>query len=395
LLVLEEGVGPGLGWVLVAVPPGEQGLVLVLVVLGGQALSSLVNDLLVSEADLHLIGLSLELSEHDVLSSLESVLWHLGDLVGQSKCFVGVESDGLGSLVNDEHGSPVVEVVGDLQNDVFSLLLLRGVDLSSSLHVGNDLEWSVIKLSLDLLCWDSTEFLPVLGWVLVAMPPHEEGLVLVEVVLGGQALLLLVGQSEDFLLAGILEDEVSLVSTLGELSEGNGLAELVGTILVGKGEGSVGVKSDRLGSLVVDEPGSPVVDSFLDLDDVVVSVLLGSHEESSSSLHCHLKVEFLLVLWLLVWLGLLLLVFLGGSGDDGLNSWLGGVSHLLLNSHNHDVEVLHSGLSASLPGEWGVGVDSGVSETESSPLVDLSLDLSVLPDVLLGGLVLEQSHAGW
>jgi len=33
------------------------------------------------------------------------------------------------------------------------------------------------------------------------MPPHEHGLILVEVVLGGQALLLLVGHSEDFFLS--------------------------------------------------------------------------------------------------------------------------------------------------------------------------------------------------
>jgi len=66
-----------------------------------------------------------------------------------------------------------------------------------------------------------------------------------------------------------------LVSTLGELSEGNGLSELVGSILVGEGQRSVSIKSDRLGSLVVDEPSSPVVDTFLDLDDVVLSVLLG------------------------------------------------------------------------------------------------------------------------
>ena len=109
----------------------------------------------------------------------------------------------------------------------------------------------------------------------------------------------------------------------------------------------------------------------------------------------HLEVELLLILWFLVWLGLLLLLFLGGSSNDGLNSWLGGLSHLVLNSYNHHVEVLHSCLSACLPGEWGVWVDSGVSKAESGPLVNFSLDLSSLPDVLLGGLVLEKSDTGW
>jgi len=93
LLVLEEGVGPLLGWVLVAVPPGEEGLILVLVVLWGKALSGFVNELLVGEVNLDLIGLSSELSEHDVLSSLESVLWYLGGLVGDSEMSVRVESD--------------------------------------------------------------------------------------------------------------------------------------------------------------------------------------------------------------------------------------------------------------------------------------------------------------
>ena len=154
------------------------------------------------------------------------------------------------------------------------------------------------------------------------------------------------------------------------------------------------IESDGSGSLIEDEPGSPVVDSLGNLGNVVVSVLLGRHEESSLTLHVELKVELLSVLWLLEWGGLLLLVLLGSSGDDCLNSWFFGGSHLALDGNSGDLEVLVKSLSACLPGDWGVWCDGGVSEAELSPLVDFSVDLSVLPGVLLGKLVLEKSDSG-
>lgn len=157
------------------------------------------------------------------------------------------------------------------------------------------------------------------------------------------------------------------------------------------------IESDGLGSGIEDEPGSPVVETLLDLGNVVLTISLGRHVESSGSFHGKLKVELLSVLWLLVWLSLLLLDMLGGSGNDGLNSWLGGSSHLSLDGDSHDVELLEWSLSAGLPGEvgvWVLGVLVG-SEAEFGPLVNFSSDLTSLPGVLLGGFVLEKSDSSW
>lgn len=91
----------------------------------------------------------------------------------------------------------------------------------------------------------------------------------------------------------------------------------------------------------------------------------------------------------------MLLVLLGSSSDDGLNSWFSGISHLALNGDSHDLEVLVKSLSACLPGDWGVWSDAGVSKAELSPLVDFSVYLSFFPGVLLGELVLEKSDTSW
>ena len=201
LLVHEEWVGPDLGLVLVALPPGDKGFILVLVVLGGQALSGLVDELLVGEEQANLITGSLVSSKNDVLSGLEKFLLGLGEGVGDGEGSVSVESDGSSSLVLDEESSPVLNIVGDLENDVITRLLLGMVEVSSSLESRLDVEWSSMELALWCLLWDGLEFLPALGWVLVAMPVHEEGFVLVEVVVNSEALLGIVEQSPDFLLA--------------------------------------------------------------------------------------------------------------------------------------------------------------------------------------------------
>lgn len=169
--------------------------------LDGQALSSLVHELFVGEDQVDLINLALELSEDGLSSSLESILLGLGGGVGDSDRSVGVESDGSSSLVLDEEGSPVFDVGGDLKNDVVTLLLLGLVEVSSTLESRLDEEWSGPELALLLLGWDSFKFLPALGWVLVAMPVHEEGFVLVEVVVDGEAFLGLVDKLENFFLA--------------------------------------------------------------------------------------------------------------------------------------------------------------------------------------------------
>lgn len=155
------------------------------------------------------------------------------------------------------------------------------------------------------------------------------------------------------------------------------------------------IESDGLGSLVIDKPGSPVVDSLGNLGDVVVSILLATHEESSLTLHVQFKVELLSVNWLLEWGSLLLLYLVGSSSDDGLNSWFFSVSHLALNGDSHDLEVLVESLSACLPGDLGVWSDAGVSKAELSPLVDFGVNLSIFKGLLLGELVLEKSDTGW
>ena len=117
---------------------------------------------------------------------------------------------------------------------VLELGEVRHVDSSVALEWGFNVEWSFPDFTLWLLVWNSLEFLPVLGWVLVAVPEHEEGLILVEVVVDGKALLVLVNESEDLLLARVLELVFSLIDGFGELSEGNSLSNVksVKTILV-------------------------------------------------------------------------------------------------------------------------------------------------------------------
>jgi len=397
LLVLEQLDGPLLGWVLVALPPSEKGLVLVGVVSGGEAFLGLVGDLSLVGSHPFLIDGSSELSDDGKLSSLESILLDLGVSVGDGEASVGVESDRVGSLVDDPDGSPVIDILGDLKSGVWTTLLLADVDLSVSWETGLNEEWDLPWLALELLLWDLEEPLPMLGWVLVAVPPHEEVLILVLVVLGGEALLGLVEDGENSLLGAFLDLKVVLIDGSGVLSEGNGLADVesVVAVSVGESERSVGIESNGLGSGIHDEPGSPVVDSSLELADFVWSVLLGAHVDSSVALHVELEVELLAPLWLSEWLGELLLDLVGSSGDDFLNSWLSGLSHLLLDGHSHDVEVLEWSLSASLPGQWGVWSEVNVSKAELSPLVELSLDLASEPLVLLGELVLEESDTGW
>lgn len=397
LLVLEELDGPLLGWVLVALPPGEESLILVGKVSGGQALLDLVGDLVLVVDNPFLVNGSHELSEAHSLTHLESILLDLGEGVGDGKMFVGVKSDRLGSLVHDEEGSPVVHILGDLESHIWAILLLADVDLSVSWHARLNEEWDLPWLALELLLWDLEHSVPVLSWVLVALPPHQEVLILVLVVLGSQALLGLVDDGEDSLLSSFLDVNVVLINSSGVLSEGNGLSDVesVVSVSVGESKRSVGIESDGSGSSVLDEPGSPVVDSSLDLDNFVWAVLLGAHVDSSLSLHGELKVELLAPLWLLEWLGKLLLDLVGGSGDDLFNSWGSGSSHLLLDGDRHDVEVLEWSLSASLPGHWGVWRNSDASKAELSPLVDLGGDFSVDPSVLLGGFVLEPSDTGW
>jgi len=264
---------PVLGWVLVASPEHESVLILVLVVLEGQALLVLVADVGVVEPDL-LISLVLELSHGDHLSLLHSLLSLFdGVLVGQSELSVGVESDGLGSLVNDEQSSPVGLAGGGLDDLVVSVLLLAHVEGSVSSHLGGDVEWSLPKLTLGVLEWDLEDLLPLLGWSLVAVPPgHGVHFLSLEVV-WGQALSLVVGDVDNSLLAGSLEVEVLLVNLSLPLSESGGLADVesVGSVLVGQGKVSVGVKSDGLGSGVVHKPCSPVVSLLLELDDSIFS----------------------------------------------------------------------------------------------------------------------------
>ena len=120
--------GPVLGWVLVASPEHEGVLVLVLVVGHGEALLVSVNDVIVVNPDF-LISLLLVSSHGDHLALLHSLLaLVLRVLVGESECSVGVESDGSGSLVNNEQGSPVLDILGDLHDVVVSVLLLGHED---------------------------------------------------------------------------------------------------------------------------------------------------------------------------------------------------------------------------------------------------------------------------
>jgi len=370
-VLVSDGVDlslPVLSWVLVARPEHESVLILVLVVLEGQALLVLVADVSMVEP-YFLVSLSLVLSHGDHLSLLHSLLSLLdGVRVGHSELSVGVESDGLGSLVNDEQSSPVGLAGGGLQDVVVPVLLLAHVQLSVSWHLGGDVEWSLPKLTLGVLEWDLEDLLPLLNWVLVAVPPGQSVHVLGLEGGWGQALSLVVGDVNDSLLGCGLEVEVLLVNLSFPLSEGGDLAnvESVRSILVGQSKVSEGVKSDGLGSGIEDEPCSPVVSLSLELDDSILSTDHLADSQSEVSLSLGLEHESLSVL------GFLLLVLVHVLWELvvslGVNSLLDSWSIILsLESSwldDDSLELLGLGLIKWLPLDWGKGSEVLEGEVE-------------------------------
>jgi len=109
------------------------------------------------------------------------------------------------------------------------------------------------------------------------VPPGKEVVVLVFVVVWGQALSALSEVGDLVLLNGH-----ELIWLVSECSEGDVLANLASlSVLVREGHVSVGIKSERIGPSVPDEDSSPVFDSSLNLGNKLGSVgLLGSEEHS-------------------------------------------------------------------------------------------------------------------
>lgn len=246
------------------------------------------------------------------------------------------------------------------------------------------MEWRFPELALWVLEWDLEDLGPGLGWVLVAVPPGEGVHVLGLEVVWSQALLLVVGKVDDVLLWSSLEVNVLLINGSSPLSHGSGLSDVesVGSVLVGKSEVSVSVKSDGLGSGVKDEPCSPVVSLLGDLEDSVLSVeLLG--DEKSEFLVSVLEHESLSELWL----GLLVLMdmlweFVVTLGVNGLlDSWSVVLSLELSLLDDNDLEGLSGGLVEWFPLNWSKGSEvlEGKVELGSS---ELGVESSVVSESL-------------
>lgn len=392
----ESLVLPVLGWVLVTFPEINGVLILVLQVSQLEALLGLVGDVLVVEPDL-LIVLLLVGSDSDESSLLQSGGTLVdGVLDGQSLGSVGVLSDGSGSLVDNPDGSEVLDVLVHLDNSVMLNLLSTDVQVSVSWHFAEDVEWRFPHLALWMSNGHGPDSLPSLGWVLVAVPPGQESIVLSLEELWVQALLLAVNNVDNSLLAGSLDDDVLLVSSSGVLSEGGNLSDVesVETILVGQSEVSMGVLSDGLSSIVIDEPCSPVNSVLVELSNLVLSVDLLADNESEWSLGIgDLKHESLreLRLWLCVLVGGLW-VDVVTLGINGLSdSWSVVLSLELSWLDDDDLHLLGLSLVEWLPLDWGKWSEVGKCEVvlRSS---ELDMESSVVLDNL-GWLVLPESSS--
>lgn len=295
-------------------------------------------------------------------------------MVGESELSVGVESDGSASLVNDEEGPPVIDVLRDLDNLVLSVLLLGHEDGSVSWHLGLNVEWRFPELALWVLEWNLLDLSPSLRWVLVAVPPGEGVHVLKLEVVWSQALLLVVSDEDHVLLGSSLEVDVLLINSSTPLSHSSGLSDVesVGSILVGKSEVSMSIKSDGLGSGVIDEPCSPVVSLLGNLEDSILTVDLLADVKSELTLSGVLEHESLGELWcdLLVLVHVLweLVVTLGVNGL--LDSWSVVLSLELSLLDDDNLELLSLGLGKWFPLNWSKGSEvlEGKVEFSSSEL---------------------------
>jgi hypothetical protein len=200
--------------------------------------------------DLISLGLSCELSERSVSTLVESS----SKLVTKNELSLSPDSDGLGSSVVEEDGSPLLVGGGDLGNEgLGSLLLGREEHSHSSVSPVSDSEelhseGSGGSLSSDT---DASES-ELLLWLSLAVPPGQDSALSWLVVMWGQALG--EGLNEKSLSS---DDLISLGSEV-EWSELNVLSNLGAlTSLVGKGVGLQSVVSDGLGSSIEGEDGSP------------------------------------------------------------------------------------------------------------------------------------------
>lgn len=317
---------PLLGILTVAWPEGQVDVVLVLVVLGGKAsLGVLVLDsVTVDDESLGLVGIG-ELSDNEGSTWLDV----LTGKVGNGKVSLGENSDGGGSLIHDEPGSPVLWLLLELQNEVFSVLLLGEIDVSLTLGLEVDGESLLGEVWLSL-GGISSNLSEVLEWVLVASPPLEWRHILVLSV-DHQASLGFVGNSS------LINSKLLIISNLlVQNSSENSSVTCLHTLthLVGESKVSLTGESDCLGSLVVQEDGVSWVSLFLNLGNSIDSDFLLGHEDLSLGLAVEDKEE-----WLVVWVGLIInrdvwdgfvIILLSGIHVISLGLRLGRLGGLLL-----------------------------------------------------------------